>query len=205
VQQTAKKYLSLAEYLAREDAAEYKSEYYRGEVCAMATGGLNHARIMANFLYSLDRKLKGSDAESFVGDVKIHVESEQWFTYPHIMAIRGEPRFYEGRDDTVTNPWLAANIRFDTSRNDDSGERFRRYRALASLQEYFMIDQHAMHVLHYSRLERLKWRMAEHWGEEEILHIASHNLEIPLHEIYDRVKFAQQKNRLKQGEPWCNK
>lgn len=38
MQQAAKKYLSPAEYLALEDVAEYKSEYYQGEIIAMASG-----------------------------------------------------------------------------------------------------------------------------------------------------------------------
>lgn len=37
-----KKYYSPEEYLAREETAEYKSEYYRGEIFALAGTSVNH-------------------------------------------------------------------------------------------------------------------------------------------------------------------
>jgi len=47
--QPAKKYYYTPdEYLAREEAAEYKSEYYRGEIFAMAGMSINHNRIAVN-------------------------------------------------------------------------------------------------------------------------------------------------------------
>jgi Uma2 family endonuclease len=45
--QTIKMY-SEKEYLELERDAEYKSEYYRGEIFAMAGAGHNHNRIVEN-------------------------------------------------------------------------------------------------------------------------------------------------------------
>lgn len=41
-----KKYYSPEEYLALEETAEYKSEYYRGEIFTMAGGSGNHDLII---------------------------------------------------------------------------------------------------------------------------------------------------------------
>jgi Uma2 family endonuclease len=49
MQQPARKYYTPDEYLALEQAAEFKSEYYQGEIFAMAGSSLNHSRIVLKF------------------------------------------------------------------------------------------------------------------------------------------------------------
>lgn len=47
--QTQQKYYSPEEYLALEEAAEYKSEYIDGEIFPIAGGTTNHNQITLNF------------------------------------------------------------------------------------------------------------------------------------------------------------
>ncbi len=44
------KYYSEQEYLEIERDASYKSEYYKGEIFAMAGAGHNHNRIVENLI-----------------------------------------------------------------------------------------------------------------------------------------------------------
>ena len=61
----ALKYVMLEEYLAREEAAKNKSEYYHGEIFAMAGASLEHNQIASNsvsrsrrtFLYRREKSL----------------------------------------------------------------------------------------------------------------------------------------------------
>ena len=46
MQQPEKKYYSPEEYLQLEEAAEYKSEYYQGEIFAMSGASFNHSQIV---------------------------------------------------------------------------------------------------------------------------------------------------------------
>ncbi|WP_342398052.1 Uma2 family endonuclease [Candidatus Chlorohelix sp.] len=46
----SKHFFSPEEYLALEETAEYKSEYYNGVIFAMAGGSLNHNRITSKIL-----------------------------------------------------------------------------------------------------------------------------------------------------------
>jgi Uma2 family endonuclease len=51
-------YVSPEEYLERERKAETKSEYYRGEMFAMADASLRHATIITNLVVNLGLKLR---------------------------------------------------------------------------------------------------------------------------------------------------
>ena len=47
---TRQEHYTRGEYLAREEMAEYKSEYYDGEIVAMAGGTYNHSAICFNVI-----------------------------------------------------------------------------------------------------------------------------------------------------------
>ena len=47
----ASKYISIEDYLAAEETALEKHEYYKGEVFAMAGAGIPHNRIVRNTSY----------------------------------------------------------------------------------------------------------------------------------------------------------
>jgi len=103
MQQVAKKYYSPKQYLALEEAADHKSEYYQGEIFAMAGGSINHNRIAGNLFEGLRHEFRGRDCEVFMSTMRIWVERAQLFTYPDLVVVCGEARFYEDRDDTITN------------------------------------------------------------------------------------------------------
>ena len=58
-----KPFLSPQEYLTLERQAETKSEYYAGEVFAMAGASRKHNTIVPNLLYLLVGQLKGRSCE----------------------------------------------------------------------------------------------------------------------------------------------
>jgi Uma2 family endonuclease len=95
MQQPARKHYTPAEYLTREDAADYKSEYYQGEIFAMAGGSINHNRIVGNLHGKMNRAILSRNCEAFMNEMKVWIEAEQLFTYPDILVICGKPQFYE--------------------------------------------------------------------------------------------------------------
>ncbi|HEV3383744.1 MAG TPA: Uma2 family endonuclease, partial [Gemmata sp.] len=54
-----KKKLSESEYLAIERGAEFKSEFYDGEMFAMAGASPRHNRIRDNLVYKISQNLEG--------------------------------------------------------------------------------------------------------------------------------------------------
>ncbi len=56
---TALKRITPQEYLNRERKAAFKSEFFQGEIFAMAGGSPNHSLIAANFVREAGNAFKG--------------------------------------------------------------------------------------------------------------------------------------------------
>src|SRR5687768_13063763 len=68
-----KPYYTEAEYLARERRAEYKSEYYRGEIFAMAGATKEHNSIVINVGSELRQQLKTTGCQVYPSDMRVRL------------------------------------------------------------------------------------------------------------------------------------
>lgn len=73
VREPAVKYnfISAAEYLLGERAAEQKHEYYDGQVLAMGGASLRHNDITLNLMTNIGNFLKGKDCKILAADMRI--------------------------------------------------------------------------------------------------------------------------------------
>ena len=186
MQEPAKKLFSSEEYLALEEAADYKSEYYQGEIFAMAGASINHNQIAGNLYSALNTE---SVCRVFMTDTRLWVKKKSLFTYPDIMVVCRELEFFESRNDTITNPVAVLEVLSESTKNYDRGEKFGFYRAIASLQEYILIDQFKYHVEQFHIGSEGKWVLTEYDSERETLKFNNIEIEIPLVNLYRRVDF----------------
>jgi Uma2 family endonuclease len=128
------------EYLELERAAEYKSEYYRGEIFAMAGAGRNHNRITENLSIEIGVFLKGKGCQSFSSDLRVHIPENTLYTYPDFLIVCGEPEFLDRQTDTLLNPSVIVEVLSPSTERYDQGKKFYFYRSLQSLVEYVLID-----------------------------------------------------------------
>lgn len=92
-----------AEYLALEEKAETRSEYWNGEIIAMAGGNINHQQIVSNLIVVVSNKVKGR-CRVFPSEMKVWVKKRDKFFYPDLTVICDQPSFYKNRRDTIDNP-----------------------------------------------------------------------------------------------------
>src|SRR5215212_5255350 len=83
----AKPSLSPAEYLAHERMAETKSEYYDGEVFAMAGGSEEHSLIATNAIIELGLQLRERPCKLYNSDMRVQVAEDGPYTYPDVTAV----------------------------------------------------------------------------------------------------------------------
>jgi Uma2 family endonuclease len=192
-----KKY-SIEEYLEKETAADFKSEYRNGEVIPMAGGTANHNRIAGNFYFHCLPSAQKLNCEVFIGDMHLWIEEHRLYTYPDIMIIIGEP-IYEGNKQTaVTNPVIVIEVLSESTRSYDRGDKFRFYRSISTLKEYILIDQSEYYIEQFSRTDNNSWLFNEYSGSEAKLNLVNLELQIALTDIYRRVDFdSQERNILK--------
>jgi Uma2 family endonuclease len=192
MQVRAKTLYSLEEYLELETTAEYRSEYHNGRIIPMAGGKPNHNRIALNLSSALNYHLRGKSYDVFISDLRLWIPEHNLYTYPDVMVVSTPIIFAEGRQDTIINPVLIAEILSDSTEKYDRGDKFRMYRTISSFKEYLLIGQTAMQVEKFTKNQAGRWELSEYEGEDAKIGFDSFELEIHLKELYDRVDFISE-------------
>lgn len=187
---TPEPFVTPEEYLARERAAETRSEYYRGRVYAMTGGTHNHARVLLNLAAELQRQLVGGRCEVFAAILRLRVLANGLYTYPDVFVHCGEPRFEDERRDTLLDAMLIAEVLSPSTAAYDRGEKFALYRELETLGTYVLVAQDRPHVEVFER-DGSRWILREVSGLDATLDLPTIGARIPLRELYARVEWPE--------------
>jgi len=185
----AKPFLTPEQYLEIERAAEYKSEYFKGQMYAMAGGSLNHARIFRNLLLSLNGQLRGRDCEVAGSDLRLQVSPSGLSTYPDIVVFCGKPKLTDQRNDTITDATVIIEVLSPSTSDYDRGFKFEQYRRIPSLKDYIVIAQDRVYLEHYVRQCDSSWILRESSDLNDAIQIPSIECSFRLSEAYERVEF----------------
>ncbi len=181
--------LAAAGYLAIERAAETKSEFFDGEMFAMAGTTKNHARIVMNLSRELSARLKGRACRPFATGLRVKVEANGLYSYPDLVVVCGEQLFEDDLLDTLLNPTLIVEVLSETTEQYDRVKKFDLYRALPSLQEYVLVSQSEPRVEQFLRQPDSEWNLRITTDPTAFVNLTSLECEIPFAEIYERVEF----------------
>lgn len=178
--------LSVEEYLQMEDEAPYKSEYFKGEVFAMAGASPVHNRIVGNLNSIIGSHLWGKKCRFFPSDQRVFVDKYPYFTYPDLTIACNTPEYFGENKYTLTNPTAIIEVLSPSTANYDKGIKFGLFRgALSSLQEYIMISSFRHHVEIYYKIEGEFWGLTTDCTDLNAeITIKSINLKIPMKDIY---------------------
>ncbi len=133
VQAPPKPYLSPAEYLEIERAAETRSEYLDGEMLLRESGNRWHNLILGNLIGELGGQLKGRPGAVLLTGQRVRVLETRLYAYPDLLAVTGEARCEDECDDTLLNPSLIFEIFSPTTEAYDRGKKFYHYRKIPTL------------------------------------------------------------------------
>jgi len=183
-------YLSAEEYFEMEEAAQYKSEYYHGEIFAMTGASVNHNLITMNTGASLHALLRNSNCVVFPSDIKVQVDEAMHYTYPDISVVCGDIEYASNRTDVISNPVVIIEILSKSTSDYDKGAKFTAYRNIDSLQDYILIDQYSYYVEYYHKLDKKEWNFKYFNKIDTSFIIESIKIELKLSDIYYHVKPA---------------
>jgi Uma2 family endonuclease len=181
---------TLTEYLAQEVMSETRHEYINGEIREMTGGKPNHNLILGNFYALLNFALKRQPYRAFVTDQRLWIPDRQIYTYPDVMVMAEPLQFQEGRQDTLINPVLIAEVLSDGTRGYDCGEKFAAYRTIPCFQEYLLIEQDQYSVMHYVKQAEHLWLLQEYTQLQEAIRLKFVDLEISVDDLYAKVDFS---------------
>ena len=180
-------FLTPEQYLEIEEKAEFKSEYWDGQMYAMAGGTPRHSDASGGAFEALRRRLKGRRCGVFNSDLRVRDGQNRFYTYPDIAVVCSEPEF--GATHTLTNPVVLVEVLSPSTEAHDRGFKFERYQHIKTLQEYVLISQAKPRVETYLRQADGSWRYQAVEGLDACVSLRSIEVEIPLAEIYDGVLF----------------
>ena len=165
--------LTEAEYLEIERAAEVKSEFFDGEMFAMAGGTPQHSLIGSNLIREFGNHLENSPCLAYNADLRIKVDASGLCTYPDLSVICGPLQFAEGTDDTVVNPTVLVEVLSTSTEAYDRGRKFEHYRQIPTLQEYLLVSQTEPRIEQFIRQSDGRWLLNEAAGMEKKIELPS--------------------------------
>ena len=158
----AERSITPEEYLAAEECAEYKSEFYDGEVFAMVGATSAHVTIAMNLGGSLYGQLKGKYCRGYGADMQVRVSPTKYF-YPDLSIVCGKPEFLDATERSLLNPQVIFEILSESTERFDRGLKFHAYAAMESLTDYVLVEQDKPRMEHFTRQPSGDW----------LLHVAS--------------------------------
>lgn len=180
------------EYLALERTAEKKSEYYNGEIFAMAGATHPHNVIVTNTVAHLNTQLRRRGCELYSNDMRVKVSPTDLYTSPDVVVVCGSPRFEDEQQDTWLNPTLLVEMLSKSTEDYDRRRKFEHYRTLESLTDYVLISQERALVEHRVHRADNRWLVSFYTGTETSVPIESLGCKLALDDIYDKIEWADE-------------
>ena len=178
-------YVSPEDYLRLEREAEFKHEYYQGEIRAMAGAGYVHNLICANLTIAIGSQLRGRGCSVVGSDQRLQIMSGSAFVYPDLTVVCGPPEFNEEKKpDTLLNPTLVVEVLSPTTSQYDRSEKFMLYRQEPSLRQYLTLDAQSIHAELHTRDELGRCVLTETRDLAAVLDLSSIACQVPLAEVY---------------------
>jgi Uma2 family endonuclease len=190
IAQVKSQYYSTEEYLSLEETAETRNEYINGEIIPMPGGTTNHNQLAINFCRAFPLTINDQDYYTYINDVKLWIEEYRIYTYPDIMIIEGQPIYQSDNSTVVTNPKVIIEVLSDSTKNYDRTDKFRFYRSLPTLQEYFLISQSSYYVEQFVKQDDQQWLFKAIDGENNSITFSTIDFSIALKTLYHRVIFS---------------
>jgi Uma2 family endonuclease len=187
--------LSPQEYLAQERRAEFRSEYFAGEVFAMAGASYEHTLIKDNVAREAGNQLKDSPCHVLTSDMRVKIDATGLYTYPDMTIVCDKPQFEDAFVDTLLNPRVIVEVLSDSTEKYDRGRKFAHYRQVPSLHEYVLVTQDQPLVERYVRQPDGSWLLTAFDKLLDVFIFASVPVQIQLAEIYRGVDLAEAAER----------
>ncbi len=187
-----KTFLTPEQYLEIERKAEYKSEYFQGEMFAMAGASEEHVVATANVVTILNTQFRGRGCRVYTSDMRVYIPASGSYTYPDVTAVCGERKFQDARTpDVLLNPVLIVEVLSPSTEAYDRGRKFEQYQSIGSLRQYVLIASDRVHIDLYTRQSENVWTFLSAGRLEDTLDLDSIGCRLPLSDVYNNVDFPQ--------------
>ena len=146
--------VSFEQFLLLLELSHTKLEWLDGIAYAMAGGSFEHSRLASRVGTLLTNALAGKPCVALQSDmlVKAPSEGESFAAFPDASVVCGEPILVKHeKNPALTNPTVIIEVLSSSTEDYDRGEKFERYKTIASLRDYVLVSQDRKLVEVFSR------------------------------------------------------
>ena len=186
-----KTFLTPEQYLEIERKAEFKSEYYNGEMFAMAGASLAHNRLVGAIVRRLGNQLEGGPCEVLPSDMRVLIQATGLYAYPDATVCCGEPQLLESGLDTLVNPALIVEVVSPSTEAYDRGKKFEHYQTIDSLTAYLLISPDRIRADLFTRQPN-GWVLTSATGRDGIIDLPTIGCRLALKDLYERIEFGEE-------------
>lgn len=184
------RYITVEEYLDREEKALEKSEWIDGRIVAMAGASDNHVTISPNLSFMVTSHLRAHrrPCRYLNSDAKIWIGRRPSFLYAD-GSVACPPNFVNRRQGAIDNPKVVFEILSPSTEAYDRGDKFMMYATLPSLEQIVLIASNRRQVEVWTRIPD-GWKFERTTeGKAEVASIA---LSLDLDELYEDAFFEDE-------------
>ena len=177
------------EYILLERAALEKSEYYDGEIFAMAGAEESHNLVAGNVFIFLSSYLRKRGCQPFTSDMKVAVTPQGPFFYPDVSVACGERKFLRGRRDILVNPVVIVEVLSKSTQRYDREIKLHEYQRISTVDAVLLASSERPAVEVHTRAGR-SWKHHAVSGLDKLIELPSPKCVLALADIYEGVDFA---------------
>ncbi|MFN7925611.1 MAG: Uma2 family endonuclease [Bryobacteraceae bacterium] len=172
------------EYLSLDRAADLRSEFYAGEIFAMAGGSHAHSVLIDNLTAGIRPAVRKRGCRTHPSTIRVGMNPRGGYFYPDLTVAREEPKLLG--NDTLLNPVLVVEVSSRSTARFDREIKLKEYQSVASMREVLLVSQDRQHIEVHSRQGK-EWSARTFTKSDGEIRIPYFDCAITLAEIYDGV------------------
>ncbi len=182
--------LTEEEYLAFDAASDRPNEFWFGRVFRREGESCAHLSIAAQ-LTTLLCSQKGKTSFHAGGSLlRVRMDEPRCYAYPDILIWDQKAIWL---DDTLSLPFVLAEIVSPLTRERDRIIKLEHYRRLPSLSDYLIVSQARIYIEHYSRSDQNDvWINRSYNRRDQIIELRAVGIQLPVADIYFDVDVPEQ-------------
>ncbi len=171
-----------SEYVALEEHANVRHEFFDGEIYAMAGGTPEHAAICTNVSTALNVQLRGRGYRVHSSDLLIRVLETGLATYPDVSVVCGRAEIDPANRNAITNPVVLVEVLSPGTAEYDRGEKLAHYQRIPSLREVVLVAQDEQMIEVWRREAGDTWMRSE--ARSASIRLASIDCTLDVADVY---------------------
>ncbi len=189
---------TIAEYFRLSAETDPRLEYFEGVVVAMPGASPAHSQIGSNVNGELRARLTGTPRTTHDASLQVRLGRRPFYRHPDVTVVCGpldrDPTGTSG--NAILNPTLVVEVFGPSTEKYDRTLKFERYRDVASLQEYVLVEQDEPTVVTDHRNDGGTRTFGPNARRmDATIHLRLVDLDLPLSEVCARVTFPPPRSR----------